>query len=54
MKKKILIAFPIVIIFVLLVVLFYVELPPQELSAPERNGFSVIEWGGTDIKNNID
>lgn len=28
----------------------YVELPEQHLTAPERNGFTVIEWGGTEIK----
>ena len=28
----------------------YIELPEQELSAPERKGFTVIEWGGTEIK----
>lgn len=28
----------------------YVELPEQELNAPERNGFAVIEWGGTKIE----
>ena len=28
----------------------YVELPEQELTAPERNGFTVVEWGGTEIK----
>lgn len=28
----------------------YVELPEQELNAPERNGFVVIEWGGTEIE----
>jgi len=28
----------------------YVELLPQELSAPEREGFTVIEWGGTEVK----
>ena len=28
----------------------YVELPAQELSAPERTGFTVIEWGGTCCK----
>ena len=28
----------------------YVELPEQELNAPERNGFTVIEWGGTEIE----
>ena len=27
-----------------------VELPAQELSAPERIGFTVIEWGGTEVK----
>ena len=26
----------------------YVELPVQQLTAPERNGFTVVEWGGTD------
>ena len=28
----------------------FVELPTQELTAPERSGFTVIEWGGTEIK----
>lgn len=28
----------------------YVDLLEQELSAPERNGFTVVEWGGTEIK----
>lgn len=28
----------------------FTELPPQELTAPERNGFTVIEWGGTELK----
>ena len=28
----------------------YVEIEEQELSAPERKGFTVVEWGGTDIK----
>lgn len=27
-----------------------VVLPEQELTAPERNGFTVVEWGGTEIK----
>ena len=27
----------------------YTELPAQELSAPERNGFTVVEWGGTKV-----
>lgn len=27
----------------------FVELPPQELTAPERKGFTVIEWGGTEL-----
>ena len=27
----------------------YVALPKQQLSAPERNGFTVVEWGGTEI-----
>ena len=28
----------------------YLELPKQELSAPERTGFTVVEWGGAEIK----
>lgn len=28
----------------------YVKLSEQELTAPERNGFTVVEWGGTEIK----
>ena len=24
----------------------YVEIEPQELTAPERQGFTVVEWGG--------
>ena len=28
----------------------YVEMEAQELSAPERDGFTVIEWGGTEVK----
>lgn len=28
----------------------FVELPKQELTAPERIGFTVVEWGGTEIK----
>lgn len=27
----------------------YVDLLEQQLSAPERNGFTVVEWGGTEI-----
>ena len=27
-----------------------VDIAPQELSAPERNGFTVVEWGGTKVK----
>jgi len=26
-----------------------VHLPEQELSAPAREGFTVVEWGGTEI-----
>lgn len=26
-----------------------ITIPPQNLTAPERNGFTVIEWGGTEI-----
>ena len=29
----------------------YVDLPEHQLSAPERNGFTVVEWGGTEITN---
>ena len=25
----------------------FTDIPAQELSAPERNGFTVVEWGGT-------
>ena len=25
------------------------QLPPQELTAPSRNGFTVVEWGGTQL-----
>lgn len=28
----------------------YVEIEEQELTAPERNGFTVVEWGGTEVK----
>ncbi len=28
----------------------YIELPKQQLTAPERNGFTVVEWGGTEMK----
>ncbi|MBR2861232.1 MAG: hypothetical protein IKB86_05280 [Clostridia bacterium] len=28
----------------------FVSIPEQELTAPERNGFTVVEWGGTEIK----
>ena len=28
----------------------YVELEEQELVAPERTGFTVVEWGGTEMK----
>ena len=28
----------------------YKEIPAQTLSAPERKGFTAIEWGGTEIK----
>ena len=26
-----------------------VELPTQNLSAPERTGFTVVEWGGCEV-----
>jgi hypothetical protein len=28
----------------------YVEIEPQELTAPERQGFTVVEWGGTEME----
>ena len=28
----------------------FVEMPPQELTAPERSGFTVVEWGGTEME----
>ena len=28
----------------------YIEVKEQELETPERNGFVVVEWGGTEIK----
>lgn len=28
----------------------FMELPEQELTAPERIGFTVVEWGGTEVK----
>ena len=28
----------------------YTELPEQELTAPERAGFTLVEWGGTEIE----
>ena len=27
-----------------------VEIEPQTLTSPERGGFTVVEWGGTEIK----
>lgn len=29
----------------------YISLPQQELTAPERTGFTVVEWGGTEVKD---
>ena len=29
----------------------YIELPEQELTALERNGFTVVEWGGTEVRS---
>ena len=26
-----------------------VELPPQTLTAPERTGFTLVEWGGAEL-----
>ena len=28
----------------------YVEIPEQKLSAPSRSGFTVVEWGGSEIR----
>ena len=28
----------------------YTELTGQRLTAPERTGFTVVEWGGTEVK----
>ena len=28
----------------------YIEIEAQELTSPEREGFTVIEWGGTEVK----
>ena len=28
----------------------YVDIEAQELTAPNREGFTVIEWGGTEVK----
>ena len=28
----------------------YVKLPEQKLTAPDRAGFTVVEWGGTEVK----
>ena len=28
----------------------YVDIEPQELIAPERKGFCVVEWGGTEVE----
>lgn len=28
----------------------YIEVKEQELVTPERKGFIVVEWGGTEIK----
>ena len=28
----------------------FVTLPPQTLTAPDRIGFTAVEWGGTELK----
>ncbi len=28
----------------------YVDIPPQTLTAPERRGFTAVEWGGSEVK----
>jgi len=28
----------------------FIEIPKQELLKPERNGFTVVEWGGSEVK----
>lgn len=30
-----------------------VDIEPQQLETFERNGFTVVEWGGTEIKTGI-
>ena len=27
-----------------------IEIEPQTLTSPERNGFTVVEWGGSELK----
>lgn len=29
----------------------YVQIEKQQLTAPERHGFTAVEWGGTEVKN---
>ena len=29
---------------------FFINIEEQELLAPKRSGFTVIEWGGTELK----
>ncbi|MBQ8549555.1 MAG: hypothetical protein IJ427_13745 [Lachnospiraceae bacterium] len=28
----------------------YTEIPEQSLIAPERTGFTLVEWGGTEVR----
>ena len=30
----------------------YVEIPEQSIDTPQRNGFTVVEWGGTEVSSN--
>lgn len=32
----------------------YIEIEAQELTAPRREGFTVVEWGGTELNNSFD
>ena len=31
-----------------------IEIKPQELSAPERKGFVAVEWGGAEIRQQVE
>lgn len=31
----------------------YIEIPEQQINTPERKGFTVVEWGGTEITGDV-